>query len=258
MHRVLLGVVGSALIATVAVAQALQTALPQGYLGADKPDILATLTPPPKAGSPRAEADRKMFRATRSLQGTPRWDLAVSDNSASYLTLYRCALGVEISAEKTPKLLTLIRRVGRDASDMGNGAKAALNHPRPFLIDKGPTCIPKTDPSLQNPDYPSGHSTIGWTFGLLLAELAPDRAQPILVRARAFGESRMVCGVHNMSAVDAGRMTAQIALTAEHGSPAFRRDLEEARTELAAVRAATPAPDAAACAKEAALLVSLE
>ena len=41
----------------------------------------------------------------------------------------------------------------------------------------------------------------GWTVGLIMAEVAPDRATEILARARAFGEGRLVCGVHTLSAL---------------------------------------------------------
>ena len=44
----------------------------------------------------------------------------------------------------------------------------------------------------------------------------------ILVRARAYGESRIVCGVHNLSAVEAGRTNASALVAALHGSPQFR------------------------------------
>jgi acid phosphatase (class A) len=86
-----------------------------------------------------------------------------------------------------------------------------------------------------------------------MAELAPDRSTEILVRAKAFGESRLVCGVHNLSAVEAGRMNASIVVAALHGSPEFRRDMEAVRQEVAAARKAGPAPDPATCAKEAEL-----
>ena len=89
-------------------------------------------------------------------------------------------------------------------------------------------------------------------MGLILAELAPDRATEILSRARAFGEGRLVCGVHNLSAVEAGRMNASIVVAGLHGNAEFRKDLEVARQEVAAARKAGPAPDPTACAKEAA------
>jgi acid phosphatase (class A) len=62
-----------------------------------------------------------------------------------------------------------------------------------------------------------------------MAELAPDGATEILVRARAFGESRLVCGVHNLRAVEAGRtQRLDRSCAALHGEPAFRTDLEVA------------------------------
>ena len=88
----------------------------------------------------------------------------------------------------------------------------------------------------------------------MLAELAPDRAEAILARARAYGESRVICGVHNASSVEAGRMNAQNLFTALKSSDAFKADLAAARAELDAARAAGPAPDAKRCEAEAALL----
>ena len=71
-----------------------------------------------------------------------------------------------------------------------------------------------------------------------------------------FGESRLVCGVHNMSAVEAGRTNGSVLAAELHGSPEFRADLDAARTEIAAARRAGPAPDAAMCAKERSLTAS--
>jgi acid phosphatase (class A) len=87
-----------------------------------------------------------------------------------------------------------------------------------------------------------------------MAEVAPDRATEILARARAFGEGRLVCGVHTLSAVEAGRMNGSIVVAALHGQEAFRKDLDEVRKEVAAARKAGPAPDPAMCAKEAELV----
>ena len=228
------------------------------YLGAALlPDTLKILPPAPQAGDIRYEADRKMFLATRKLEGTPRFALALNDdNTGGLVRDMKCALGVELTAQTAPKFFSMIPRIGRDASTAMNGPKDYWKRQRPFLIDKGPTCIDQHGGIEKTWDYPSGHNTFSWAVGLILAELVPDRATDILVRARAFGESRLVCGVHNMSAVETGRTNGSILVAALHSSPEFRADLDTARQEIAAARKAGPAPDPAACAKEAELMKS--
>jgi acid phosphatase (class A) len=66
-----------------------------------------------------------------------------------------------------------------------------------------------------------------------LAELVPSRADAILQRGRDYGDSRVVCGLHYPSDVEAGRTIAAAALARLHADPAFRRALDEARSELA-------------------------
>ncbi len=86
-------------------------------------------------------------------------------------------------------------------------------------------------------------------MGLVLAEIAPDRATDVLSRARAFGDSRVVCGVHTVSDVEEGRTTASMLVAALHADPQFRADVEVARVELARLRSApgSAAPAARQC-----------
>ena len=76
----------------------------------------------------------------------------------------------------------------------------------------------------------------------------PDRAGEIAARGRAFGESRVVCGVHWPSDIVAGREAASTVFAALNGNKAFRADMEKTRLEIAGLRKTAPAPDAAACA----------
>ena len=85
--------------------------------------------------------------------------------------------------------------------------------------------------------YPSGPSTLGWAWSLVLAELAPDRADQILRRGLAYGESRAICGVHYASDVEAGRIVGAALFAALKADPAFQTDFETARRELARARA---------------------
>lgn len=230
---------------------------PTGYLsGAEAPDTIRILQAAPKVDSARGQADRAIFRATRTLKGTPRWSLAIGDAveaTPAMLQDFSCAAGVNLTADNAPKLATILVRVRKDVVAAVNGPKDLYQRKRPFLIDQGDICVAKTPALALSPDYPSGHTTWGWTVGLILAELAPDRSGPILSRARAYGESRVVCGVHNASAIEAGRTNGSALVAALHGSATFRADLDGARAELAALRASGPAPDARVCADEAAL-----
>ena len=227
-------------------------AAPPPYLGDALPDSYAILPPSPQPGSPRDDADRAIFRATRAAKDTPRWSLAQNDvNQFAIMKDLACAIGVELTPQNAPKTSAMIIRVGRDVSRATDRPKDIYKRPRPYLVQSGETCIPITDALSQSPDYQSGHNAWGWTVGLIMAELAPDRATQILARARAFGEGRLVCGVHSLSAVEAGRLNGSIVVAGLHGNREFRRDMDRARTEVAAARKAGPKPDPAACAKEA-------
>jgi acid phosphatase (class A) len=215
-----------------------------------RPQSARILAPAPTPGTPRHAADREVFRETRALRDGPRWRQAIDDvalDVPSMLGNFSCAVGTRLGPVKTPVLAGLLTRVSADAERAIEPAKAANRRERPFVLDQGATCQPKE--KLASYDYPSGHATWGWTIGLLLAELAPDRASDILVRARTYAESRVVCGAHNLSAIDAGATNAAALVATLHGSPAFRDALQAARGEIAAVRAVDAlAPDRAACA----------
>ena len=91
----------------------------------------------------------------------------------------------------------------------------------------------------------------------VMAQLAPDRASQVLARGRAFGESRVVCGVHNMSAIEAGRTNAAGVFAALQGSHEFLAAMAKAREEVDLARKSSAKPDAAWCAKEAELIKPL-
>ena len=111
------------------------------------------------------------------------------------------------------------------------------------MLDGRRTCQPEAENELRNNgSYPSGHTSIGWTWGEILAEIAPDRADAVIARARAFGESRIVCDAHWASDVMEGRIVGAATVVKLHANAEFRADLAKAKTELDAGRAAGDAP----------------
>ena len=244
------------LVANVGVAGSHdETPPPPGYLAPGVYDPLKVLPPAPAPGSPTAEADRKIFLATRALKDTPRWSLAQNDvDEKAILNDFSCALDFTPSLKTTPRLAGVLLRLRFDVGAAVGAPKDFYKRPRPYLVDEGPICVDKSVALAKSPDYPSGHATWGWTVGMVLAQASPGQASAIMSRARAFGESRLVCGVHNASSVTAGQLNAAALVAAMNGVSLFRSDLEGLRAELAAARKAGPAPDTTRCEAEAALV----
>ena len=128
---------------------------------------------------------------------------------------------------------------------MVSRAKTGFAVRRPYLDQPGSICEPKTAHLAGNGDYPSGHTSSGWSAALILAELMPDRATQILRRGRQYGESRYICGSHSRSAVEAGYMAGSVLVAMLHSSADFRRDMDAARIEL--VKSGNAAPRATRC-----------
>ncbi len=210
----------------------------------------------PRAGTPRYEADRQVFLATRKLQDTPRWTLAQQDvdyATPKLMADFSCAMGVSLDAATLPRLAALVDATSSAADASTGPAKKANQRQRPFLIDQGASCQSSAQLA-KSFDYPSGHATRGWAVGLVLAELAPDRASDLLLRSRAFADSRVVCGVHNLSAIEAGAMNGAAVVAVLHASPAFQASLADAKRELDAYRKANAASADAKCSAEKALI----
>ena len=227
------------------------------YLPKGAYDGRKAVPPPPAAGSAADQQDRATFLATRQLKDSPRWSLARQDaREARILDSYSCALGVTPSRRTTPKLAAMLQRVSHDVRPAVSGPKRLYNRKRPYQVDRGAICARSGWIVAMTSDYPSGHTTWGWTVGLILAKAQPDRTDALLARARAYGESRVICGVHNASSVDAGRVNATALVQTLETSHGFQADLAAVRAELDAARAAGPAPDKAQCAAQAAVLAT--
>ena len=213
-----------------------------GYLAPTAlPDSLSLLPPPPAAGSAALALDEEVHRTSFAVRGTPRWQVATADADLTFphaAETFACALNAPITEQETPRLYTLLRRIRTDASAATNKAKDTYKRVRPFVVHQEPTCSPEDEKSLrQNGSYPSGHTTIGWTWALVLSEIAPAQADAILARGRAFGQSRLICNVHWQSDVAGGYLTGAATVARLHADPAFRADVQAATAELAAVHA---------------------
>ena len=249
-HKIILILVSMAIMAGCAglEGQSKPTAVPEihpgilaGYLKPEElPNSLDLVPPPPAAGSAALALDEEVSRRSLALNGTARWDLAAKDAELMFpeaAGTFACALGIPITESDTPRIYMLLRRTLTDAGLSTYSAKNHYQRQRPFMVNNAPICTPAEEEQLRKDgSYPSGHTAIGWAWALILTEIAPDRADAILARGRAFGESRVVCNVHWHSDVVQGRFMGAAAVARLHADPAFRAELEAAKNEVAAAR----------------------
>jgi acid phosphatase (class A) len=250
------------LLATLwlAAANAVTAAAPEaGYLEPSaRPDSVALLPSPPLPGSPEFAADEAAYRAFLPLAATSRWPLARRDGNLQFpaaFDAFACALGITVSQPQMPRLYLLLQRIVVDARQSTAAAKQKYQRRRPFEFADDEICEPSDEALLRgSASYPSGHASVGYLWGEVLAAVAPERAAALRERGLQFGLSRAVCRLHWQSDIDAGRKVGAAVMLAVRDQPEFVADLELARGEMARAGAATGAPPAQQCADEAAAL----
>ncbi|MDE6577956.1 MAG: phosphatase PAP2 family protein [Muribaculaceae bacterium] len=207
----------------------------------DLPNSLELLPPPPDPMSVTFLVDRARYEWGKSMRNTERGEQAYQDSKLGGDGVPRAfseAFGVEISKENTPEIYKLVVGMREDAGDLATrDAKVHYMRTRPYIYFNDHTCNPEDEKNLStNGSYPSGHTSIGWATALVLTEVNPERQNEILDRGFEMGESRVICGYHYQSDVDAGRLTGAVAVARLHADEGFNKQLEKAKKEFARLK----------------------
>jgi acid phosphatase (class A) len=180
-------------------------------------------------------ADQGLVEAFQAVDDA-RWQLADLDANALY-PRFEQAFGRQIDKKTSPALVKLLDRAIDDVDATAAAAKDHFHRPRPFqrlqlqrVCDKSSPPKPEDHPTHGN-SYPSGHSTHGWAVAMILARVAPDRSEALMARAQEYEESRLVCGMHFPSDVEAGHEVAVAVIAHLDASSEFQADLNKARNE---------------------------
>lgn len=203
----------------------------------DVADSYQLLPGPPDGMSIGFLLDQARYNWGKTLRNTPRGRQAENDARVGGDGVPRAfseAFGIAITEQETPEIYKLVVGMREDAGDLATReAKNGHNRQRPFAFYDEDTCNPEQQAELStNGSYPSGHTSIGWATALVLAEINPSRQNEILKRGYEMGESRVICGYHYQSDVDAGRLTASVVVARLHADPAFMEQLTRAKEEF--------------------------
>jgi len=194
-------------------------------------DPLALLPPPPALGSAEDVADRASTLQIYTAR-TPADVARGAEEHKVSIFQFAPAIGAFFSPEKFPRTEALFAEVEAETKKAVDAAKNTWKRPRPFVADPAKFAQPG-DPE-KSPGYPSGHSTRGTVFALLLAGLFPQQGDAILAKGRAIGWTRVQIGVHTPLDIYGGRVLGQALAREFLRSEAFQRDLAAARAELKA------------------------
>lgn len=198
---------------------------------------LKLLPPPPQPGSTIFSNDEARYQWGKQQRDTPRGDQASADahlTGSGVPDAFSQAFGIRISPETTPQIYRLIIKMREDAGDLATrAAKEHYMRTRPFAYYKEMTCNPEQQQELStNGSYPSGHTAIGWATALVLAEINVDRQNEILIRGFEMGQSRVICGYHWQSDVDAARIVSSAVVARLHSNKEFTKQLKKAKKEF--------------------------
>ncbi len=228
------------LISTAALAahNDVRTAPEKYYLNdSDVADSYNLLPPPPAYDSVAFLNDQAQYNKGYMLRKTERGAQAAKDadiDAKSVAASFSESFGLKISKDNTPEIYKLMSKMVEDAGDLSTrAAKEHYMRVRPFAFYGVNTCNMKDQKTLStNGSYPSGHTAIGWATALVLAEINPYRQNEILKRGFEIGQSRVICGYHWQSDVDAARVVSSAVVARLHANDEFNAQMKLAKEEF--------------------------
>lgn len=215
-----------------ALAKAPEGQAPQlNYLSTAEIEPAAMLPPPVADGSQAQASELAELQALAKTRSEGRLAQARFDDLTISGAIFADAVpGFDVA--KLPVTAKLLDSVKRESNTVSHTAKLWFDRKRPYEFDASLNVC--SQHRGKNATYPSGHTTVGFAMGSILARLIPDSATKIMARADDYGRSRMICGVHYRSDVAAGQVIGtSVALALAH-NPRFKAQMAAAKAELIA------------------------
>ncbi len=157
---------------------------------------------------------------------------ARADGAVKNVTIFAAAMGPGFDLDRLPATKALFQTVRAEEKAAADRAKDHFRRNRPWITD--PTLHPCATDDEPQSSYPSGHTSMGYAMGAILARLAPSKAPAILARAADYAHSRLVCEVHFPGDVVAGQTFGMLIAERLMEQPAFEAQFEAAAKELKA------------------------
>ena len=204
--------------------------LPEDYdpvQGTDVPHGEQFLNNPVDTASYRYISDVTRYWAAKPVRYTPRGDQAAHEAEYSVEMMYEVfgqAMNQALSHQETPAICNLIDLVLDKASETADRLKPLRFRKRPFVQLNEPSFVAGDEEKERGKSsFPSGHTNLGWTTALILAEVAPDYQDEILRRGYQYGYNRLIVGYHWATDIEATRIMSSGLVARLHADPAVQQ-----------------------------------
>lgn len=198
------------------------------YLSPSQFDSTRFLAPPPDAQATQREIQEMLVLQQNR---TPQQVMQTIADIRQSVLMFADVMGPQFTRANLPATINLFDKLYKTQSPINKQGKEKWKRVRP------PSADDRLTPSTfyKSHSYPSGHATYAYLAGIVLADLLPQKREQIYDRAFAFGENRVIGGVHYPSDVEAGRRLASMIAVLIQQNPDFQRDFAAARAELNAL-----------------------
>jgi acid phosphatase (class A) len=201
------------------------------------------LPPPPENGS---ESQRKELAEVGHIVKTrtaERFARAKWDNEHEDATAFAETIGPEFDLKRLPATAKLLAVVLNDQSVIASASKVYFH--RQFPVAAAGAAVVSyrdwsCDADVKKPgdrplrSYPSGHATMGYSLGIVLAALIPEKSQAILARAADYAYSREICGDHYHADLEASHALGNAIGIMLLNNAALKPQIEASKAELRA------------------------
>ena len=229
------------MIRPIVLATALLVALPASAQDAKPaPDLLAPdalrpewlLPAPPADDSVQGQAELALVKRISS-EASPDVKAAADHDGATENVTFFADTVPGFDVAKLPATKKLFDEVANEEEGRTKLFKTYFARKRPYQRDASITICASEGKGTTKPNsYPSGHTTLGFSEGVVLASLIPEKNQAILARAKLYAEHRVVCGVHYPSDTVAGQTLGTALALKLMEVPSFQADFAAAKAEL--------------------------
>jgi acid phosphatase (class A) len=205
----------------------------------------ARLLPPPASdGSDDQQTEMSEVQNLIHSRSKERYAEAVWDARHEDPTPFAAVIGPKFDLTKLPATARLLEDVLNDQTVATSEAKDFFRRRFPVaaeepgdsyrewtcdVADRKPSALPLRS-------YPSGHATMAYTFGVVLAALIPEKSQAILARSASYAYSREICGDHYRSDVEAGHVLGTSLGVLLLNNAAIKPELQASKAELRAAQ----------------------